>query len=524
MSPGNKYRNVIVILGDQLDRNAAWRSGFDPDKDVIWMAEAVEESKYVWSHKQRITLFLTAMRHMCEDLKREGLKVYYHRLEEVDPRSTLTSLLETFCQHNEIGKVVLLRPGEWRLYDRFQKLLEKRKISYTFLEDDHFFIVPDEFKEWAKDRKSLRMEYFYRHMRKREKVLLEKDGTPVGGDWNYDQQNRKSFTSKGPPPVPEAFWPLKDNIREEVCRLVADRFADHPGELSMFRWPVTPQQAETMLEDFLEHRLASFGDYQDAMWTGEPFLFHSLLSTSLNLKLLHPRKVVAAAEKAYREKGVPLAAVEGFIRQILGWREYVRGVYWMYMPDYVERNTLRANEPLPDFYWTGKVKMNCLSKSIGQTLRYGYAHHIQRLMVTGLYALLLGVRPREVHEWYLAIYVDAIEWVELPNTLGMSQFADDGVMASKPYAATGKYIKRMSNYCRTCPFNPDEAVGESACPFTTLYWDFLYRNRDSLKKNRRISLQVKNLERLSADRMEEIRERAQKIRKSGGCPPGNSTS
>ena len=252
------------------------------------------------------------------------------------------------------------------------------------------------------------------------------------------------------------------------------------------------------------------------MWTGEAFLSHSLLSSSLNLKLLNPREVVAAAEKAYRDGQAPLAAAEGFIRQILGWREYVRGVYWLLMPEYLERNALEADQPLPDLYWTGETELACLRDAIGQTLKHGYAHHIQRLMVTGLYALLLGVRPREVHEWYLAVYVDAVEWVELPNTLGMSQYGDGGVMASKPYVATGKYIDRMSNHCASCPKNPANATGEDACPFTTLYWDFLLRHRDRLAGNLRMTMQLRNLERLSADRIEAIQAQAQTVRANPG--------
>ena len=294
--------------------------------------------------------------------------------------------------------------------------------------------------------------------------------------------------------------------------MVNARFAKHPGELAEFDWPVTAADAEIALKDFIEHRLAEFGDWQDAMWTVEPWLFHSRLSAALNLKLLNPRVVIAAAEKTYRDGLAPLASVEGFIRQILGWREYVRGIYWHLMPEYLEMNALNADQPLPEFYWTGDTEMACLRDSIGQTLRLGYAHHIQRLMVTGLYALMLGVKPREVHEWYLAVYVDAVEWVELPNTLGMSQHGDGGIMASKPYIATGKYIQRMSNYCAGCRFDPAEATGPKACPFTTLYWDFLLQHEPLLRKNQRMSLQVRNLARLDNSRREEIQKQAAEIR------------
>jgi deoxyribodipyrimidine photolyase-related protein len=334
---------------------------------------------------------------------------------------------------------------------------------------------------------------------------------PVGGRWNFDPENRGSFPKSGPQdlPRPRSFPP--DGTTKEVLRLVERKFPDPPGRLDHFDWPLTPRQAQSALKDFIEHRLPLFGEYQDAIWQGEPFLYHAQLSAALNLKLLDPRDVLREAEAAYHAGQAPINAVEGFVRQILGWREYVRGVYWHLMPEYLERNHLEADRSLPKFYWTGETDMNCLKDTITQTLDYGYAHHIQRLMVTGLFALLLGVDPREVHEWYLAVYVDAVEWVELPNTLGMSQYADGGVMASKPYAASGKYIKRMSNYCGGCRFRPDRAVGEDACPFSTLYWDFLMRHEKRLAGNNRMTMQLKNLARKSPSERAEIRRQAGEI-------------
>ncbi|MBL8218235.1 MAG: cryptochrome/photolyase family protein, partial [Bryobacterales bacterium] len=374
-------------------------------------------------------------------------------------------------------------------------------------EDRHFLCSPAEFECHARGRKQLRMEYFYREMRVRHSVLMD-GGQPCGGSWNYDQENRESFDSRGPGliPAPVSFAPSE--ITRQVMRLVETRFATHPGSLDRFDWPVTATQARQALHDFLEQRLAHFGAYQDAMWIAEPYLFHSRLSAALNLKLLDPRHVVREAERRYREGRAPLAAVEGFIRQILGWREYVRGLYWRMMPHYASANALHAHLPLPEFYWTGETDMRCLREAIGQTLEYGYAHHIQRLMVTGLFALLLGVDPRQVHEWYLAVYVDAVEWVELPNTIGMSQFADGGVMASKPYIASGRYIQRMSNYCSGCRYKPEE------CPFTTLYWDFLDRHQAMLRNNPRMSMQLRNLDRLSQQRRVEIRDNAALLRAS----------
>jgi deoxyribodipyrimidine photolyase-related protein len=353
------------------------------------------------------------------------------------------------------------------------------------------------------------MEFFYRAMRKRHDVLTDA-GQPVGGSWNYDQDNRGSFGKKGSGVIPTPIGFQPDQLTKQVIRLVEKQFPHHAGSLVRFRWPVTPEQAEQALDCFLQQGLPEFGKYKDAMWTGEPFLYHSLVSAALNLKLLDPRTVIERTENEYREGRAPLAVVEGFIRQILGWREYVRGVYWLHMPDYLERNTLSAQRDLPDFYWTGDTEMNCLRQAIGQTLEHGYAHHIQRLMVTGLYALLTGIDPMQVHEWYFAVYVDAIEWVELPNTLGMSQYADGGVMASKPYVATGKYIQRMSNYCEGCCYNPVKRTGVDACPFTTRYWDFLLGHRSSLATNHRMAMILRNLSRLSSEEARAIREQTRR--------------
>jgi len=356
-------------------------------------------------------------------------------------------------------------------------------------------------------------------MRKKSSVLMER-GQPEGGTWNFDPENRKSFGKSGSGlllPPPRSFPP--DTTTREVIEAVNARFANHPGTLEHFDLPVTSRDAKLALDDFVANRLAHFGNYQDAMWTGQPLLYHSRISDTMNVKLLDPRTVVRAIEDAYHRGNAPLAAVEGYIRQIIGWREYVRGVYWTFMPEYIERNALQAEEKLPDFYWDGKTDMNCLKQVVGETLAYGYAHHIQRLMVTGLFALLFGVHPVEVHRWYLAIYWDVVEWVEMPNTTGMSQYPDGGIMGSKAYIATGKYIHRMSNYCEGCRYKPDEAEGEHACPFTTLYWDFLMRHEEILSGNQRMRMQVRNLARLSTKKKSAVLEQAQAFRKA--MPKGN---
>jgi deoxyribodipyrimidine photolyase-related protein len=513
-----RLRSLVVVLGDQLNADSAAFDGFDKKRDAVWMAEVQEESTHVWSHKVRIALFLSAMRHFRDRLQGDGATVHYRRLDDPQNAGSLGGELAAAIAKVKPERIVLVEPGEYRVRESLREVVRSAGVALEERPDRHFFCSAEEFEAHCRGRKSLRLEFFYREVRQRTGVLMD-GADPEGGRWNFDPENRRAFGTKGPGlvPAPVSFPP--DETTRAVLELVARRFADHPGRLDHFDWPVTPEQALVALDDFIEHRLASFGDYQDALWQDEPYLFHSRLSSAMNLKLLDPRIVVNAAETAYRKGGAPLAAVEGFIRQILGWREYVRGVYWRFMPDYLDRNALKAHEPLPEFYWTGATEMNCLRQAVGQTLDYGYAHHIQRLMVTGLYALLLGVDPRAVHEWYLAVYVDAVEWVELPNTLGMSQFADGGVMASKPYVASGKYIDRMSNYCKGCRYNPAKSTGEDACPFTTLYWDFLMRHEEVLAKNQRMVMQVRNLKRLTAEVREEIGKRAREIR-GGKCPSG----
>ena len=490
-------RHLVVVLGDQLNEDATALQDFDPAQDAVWMAEVAQESTHVPSSKQRTTLFLSAMRHFAQGLKQRNVPLMYTQLDAPDNAGTLAAELEKAIVRTRPHKLIMTAPGEWRVLDAIRHVARTHGIALDVRDDTHFFCTVRDFAAHAKGRKQLRMEFFYREMRKKTGILM--DGKlPAGGQWNFDAENRASFGKQGPGvlPAPSRFPP--DAITREVIALVNQRFADHPGSVAQFGWPVDREQALQALADFVRHRLPQFGLYQDAMWEGEAWLFHSHIASALNMKLLNPREVVAAAEDAHTKGEVPLAAAEGFIRQILGWREFVRGIYWTHMPAYADSNALSAFQPLPDWYWTGDTKMSCLRDAIQQTLTHGYAHHIQRLMVTGLYALLLGVEPRQVHQWYLAVYVDAVEWVELPNTIGMGQFADGGIMASKPYVASGKYIDRMSNHCKSCPFDPAQATGPTACPFTTLYWDFLGRHADTLAKNPRMLMQLKNLNRLSA--------------------------
>lgn len=475
------------------------------------MVEVKAEAEHVWTHKVRLGMFLSAMRHFRDELLQQGITVDYRQLDDHGNQGDFGSELAVAVRKHKPQRVILVEPGEYRVRQLFEETASKLGIDLELRNDRHFFATHEMFERHAAGRKQLRQEYFYREMRREFDVLMQ-DDKPVGGKWNLDAENRNAFSKRGPEDIPQPRRFPPDATTKEVLQLVEKRFASHPGKLDHFDWPVTSKQAKQALYDFIENRLPEFGTYQDALWTEEPYLYHSRLSAAMNLKLLNPRDAVDAAETAYRTKQAPLNAVEGFIRQVLGWREYVRGVYWKYMPEYLERNELKAKAPLPDFYWTAETDMNCLRHCIGQTLDYGYAHHIQRLMVTGLFALLLGVDPKAVHEWYLAVYLDAVEWVELPNTLGMSQYADGGIMASKPYVASGKYIQRMSNYCEPCHYNPAKATGADACPFTTLYWDFLMRHQQALSENQRMSLQLKNIERKSEQERREIKRQAKCIK------------
>jgi deoxyribodipyrimidine photolyase-related protein len=502
----------VIVLGDQLDLDAAAFDGFDAAADAVWMAEVAEESTHVWSSKQRTVMFLAAMRHFALALQAAGRPLHYTRLDAPGNGGSLAAQLQADIQRLNPARLVMTAPGDWRVLEAIKAVARSSGLPMDVHEDRHFFSSIADFAAHAQGRKSLRMEYFYREQRKRHDVLMQGD-EPVGGQWNFDADNREAFGAAGPGAVPPRIVFEPDAITREVIALVDSRFPGHPGRLDSFAWPVTRAQALRSLQAFIQERLPQFGRYQDAMWPGDPWLYHSHLSAALNLKLLNPREVVAAAESAFRTGHAPLASVEGFVRQILGWREYVRGIYWTQMPGYLERNELGARENLPAWFWTGATDMACLRDTLAQTLAHGYANHIQRLMVTGLYALMLGVHPRQVHAWYLAVYVDAVEWVELPNTLGMSQYADGGVMGSKPYVATGKYIQRMSPHCTGCRYDPAQRSGERACPFTTLYWDFLMRHEARLAQNPRMALQVKNVARLTDEQRQAVSTRAAAIRR-----------
>lgn len=502
----SKLRHLNLILGDQLDAESLLFNDFDPQQDRLWMAEVTAESTDSLSSKQRTVLFLSAMRHFAKQLRSDNYPLIYWTLSDKKPCFYVALSATLKQQAFETIRCVL--PGDVRVMNEIQQLADDVDTPVEWLADQHFITEKGEFKAWLADRKQPRMEYWYRQLRKSRQILMQ-DDDPAGGQWNFDKNNRKSFGKTGPGNMPEPLRFDTDDITRQVIQDVETYLPNLYGNIEQFHWPVTRQQALAALDDFIEHRLKHFGDYQDAMWTDEPWLYHSRLSTSLNLKLLTPAEVIEAAEQACNDKKAPLNAVEGFIRQILGWREYVRGLYWSYRDDWLQMNALNARRKLPALYWDANTDMACLHHSVKQVLDHGYGHHIQRLMVTGLFALLWGVKPKAIHEWYLAMYVDAVAWVEIPNTLGMSQYADGGIVGSKPYIASGAYIHRMSNYCQSCPFNPKEASGDDACPFTTLYWHFVDRHQDLLSNNPRLGMQVKNWHNKSQNAQQAIRQRAE---------------
>ena len=526
-------RHLVLILGDQLDADSSAFDGFDPLQDVVVMVEAFEESTHVWSHKIRTTLFLSAMRHFAENLKARGWAVDYRALDSHGDKTLADGLLAAIEQHQPQA-VIGVEPGDLRVREHIEIAIKtgaacarihsakplkdatkapETDVSggyLTWREDKHFLCSLPQFRQWAGKSASLRMEFFYRTMRKQYKVLMdnEKPGEPEGGQWNFDADNRKSFGKAGPQNVPRAIQYKPDAITQDVIKLVNKHFAAHPGSLDDFNWPVTREQALVALKDFIDNRLPQFGPHEDAMWTNLEFGWHSLLSSSLNLKLLNPLEVVLAAEAAYKKQNLDLASVEGFIRQILGWREFMRGVYFIDSPELKTANHYGHTNPLPKWYWTGDTHMNCMKQAIGQTLKNGYSHHIQRLMITGMFGVTAQISPQAMCDWYLAVYVDAVEWVELPNVAGMALFANGGRFTSKPYVASGAYVKRMSNYCSGCKYEPETRVGAAACPMTTLYWNFLDKHEETFGSNPRTALMVKNLQRMTPELRAGVRERA----------------
>lgn len=472
------------------------------------MVEVIEENTYVRHHRQKIALVLSAMRHFAAELRTEQIHVDYISLDEEGNSGSFSGELHRAIVRHRPDRIVVTEPGEWRVWQKMQDWKNQFGVPLEIRLDDRFLSSREQFGSWARGRQNLRMEFFYRELRRKTGWLMAGE-QPVGGQWNYDRENRKPLQMGLPLPQPVRFAP--DPITQEVIRLVRQRFGDHFGDLDNFGWAVNRPKALLALEDFIQNRLPNFGAYQDAMSSASDVLFHSTLSPYLNLGLLTPTEVCQAALRAYETGEAPLTSVEGFLRQILGWREYVRGVYWTFMPDYAQSNFFAAQRPLPAFYWTGETEMNCLRHAIQATWRNAYAHHIQRLILTGNFALLAGVEPAQVEEWYLIVYADAFDWVELPNTHGMALFADGGLMASKPYLASGAYIHRMSDYCRNCVYEVKQKLGQKACPFNYLYWNFLLQHELRLRTNPRLAIAYQTLQKMPEEQKQQIRRQAQQF-------------
>jgi deoxyribodipyrimidine photolyase-related protein len=496
---------LVPVLGDQLSHGLSSLAGVDPVDTIILMVEVDEEATYVAHHKAKLAYILSAMRHHAADLRAAGWRVDYVTLDDPDNSGSFTGELVRAVERHSPSSIRVTEAGEWRVQAMLDRWADLFEMPVEIVPDDRFLCSHAEFEQWVGTRKQLRMEFFYREMRRKSGLLMDGD-KPDGGKWNFDADNRKPAKRDLMMPRPLHFEP--DATTREVIAMVEARFAGNMGKTDRFGFAVTRADALRQQTHFLDHALPQFGDYQDAMLTGEPFLWHSILSPYINSGLLDPIELCRAVEERYRQGKVPLNSAEGFIRQIIGWREYVRGIYWHSGPEYVDRNALGETRDLPRFYWTGETQMHCLAQAIGQTLDYAYAHHIQRLMITGNFALLIGADPKQVHIWYLEVYADAYEWVELPNTLGMSQFADGGLLGSKPYASSGAYINRMSDYCGSCRYDVLQRIGPDACPFNALYWDFLARNEKKLRPNTRMAMPYRNWDRMTEADREALRAQA----------------
>lgn len=499
---------LVLILGDQLSGELSALRHADPAHTRILMAEVQGEVDYAPHHAKKLAFIFSAMRHHAQALRTKGFEVDYVTLDDPHNSGTLCGELERARQRHGYTALRITEPGEWRVKSDIDAWASAREVDLSWLEDGRFLCSAAAFQQWAKGRKGLRMEHFYRVMRRRHDLLMEAD-EPAGGRWNFDPENREPLPpplARAPIPKPMQFRP--DAETEAVLKMVRSRCPDAFGDLEPFWFAVTPAQARRAFSHFLNKGLPLFGDHQDAMASGENFLFHAVISTYMNAGLLDPLACCRAAENAWRAGSAPLNAVEGFIRQILGWREFIRGIYWLKMPEYAENNALDADLPLPEFYWSGDTGMRCVAETVAGIRRNAYAHHIQRLMITGNFALLAGLEPKAVCDWYLGVFADAYEWVELPNTLGMALHGDGGLFASKPYAASGRYIERMSDYCQGCRYDSAAATGDDACPFNYLYWDFIARHQERFAKHPRMAMIYRNLMRQKPERVARMRELA----------------
>ena len=475
-----------LVLGDQLNSQHSWFAAPNPFVTYL-MLEMRQETDYVPHHLQKVVGFFLSMRQFAKERQEQGHQFIYLTLDDPQNKQDLSLQIQGLILQDGFTRFEYLLPDEYRLDQQLKACCESLNIPYQAVDTEHFLSDREFLNSFFKGKKTFLMESFYREMRRKYQVLMD-GNQPITGQWNYDQDNRKALKDKSllhhPRLHPKRVEPILDMLNR--CKVTTVGHIDSEA----FVWPTSRKESLELLEHFCNHLLVHFGSYQDALTTWDPYLFHSRLSFSLNCKLISPLEVVQTVESYWstHQEEVGIAQAEGFIRQILGWREYMRGIYWAKMPEFAKLNFFNHERKLPAWFWTGQTKMNCLSQSINQSLDLAYAHHIQRLMVTGNFALLAGIHPDEVDRWYLGIYIDAIEWVEITNTRGMSQFADGGIVGTKPYVSSANYIKKQGNYCSTCAYQADKKTGEGSCPFNSLYWHFHARNRELLEKNPRIGM------------------------------------
>lgn len=506
-------KTLRLILGDQLNLKHSWFH--DKDENIIYfMAEMKQETNYVKHHIQKVVAFFLSMRNFSKTLQDEGHQVIYYNLDEAKNQHDLSENIRQIIKEENIEVFEYQLPDEFRLDKQLQDLCKDLTIESNAVDTEHFYTQREDVTHFFKGKKEMTMEYFYRDMRKKHEIMMLDEKKPEGGQWNFDKSNRKKWTGKPAIPPHKNF---KKNVAE-IVELLQKENIETIGRIDEdnFPWPTSRAECLAVLDYFCKNLLVHFGDYEDAMHTDEKFLFHSRLSFAMNSKMLSPKEIIDTTLDYYYENvdDIDISQIEGFVRQILGWREFMRGIYWKEMPEYKTLNKLECSNKLPDFYWTGKTKMNCMSHAINQSLDDAHAHHIQRLMVTGNFALLTMVHPDEVDQWYLGVYIDAIEWVELTNTRGMSQFADGGIVATKPYVSSGSYINKMSNYCKSCHYSVSKKEGDKACPFNNLYWNFLYKNQEKFKDNQRMNMMMSLLKKMNKDTLNNHIQRSEEIIKN----------
>ena len=490
------YKTLRLILGDQLNPNHSW---FQEEKEGVLYVfmEIKAESEYVKHHIQKIVGIFLGMRSMAEELKSKGFHTHYIAINDPDNHHSFEQNIKTLIARHHIENFEFQEPDEYRLDELLDDLSKRLTIPYRKYSAEHFFTERDELSRFFEGKKTFLMESFYRQMRKKYNILMDGKG-PITGKWNYDHENRKKLPKNHFPPNPIIFQHDVSTIVEQVKKAGLD--LDYIGtcDPQQFIWTKNRKEALEVLDFFIQHLLSHFGTYQDALSNEFWSMYHSRISFALNTKMLSPVEVVQAVESYWQEhqQEVSIAQAEGYIRQIVGWREYMRGIYWAKMPNYASLNFFGHTRKLPDYFWTGDTNMNCVQKAVKQSLQYAYAHHIQRLMVTGNFALLAGIDPDQVDLWYLGIYIDAFEWVEITNTRGMSQFADGGIVGTKPYISSAAYIHKMGNHCSTCFYKQKEKTGERSCPFNSLYWHFIEVNKPLLAKNPRMSMMYRTWEKM----------------------------